>query len=80
MSGRSTTVVRELVRERNRVEALLRSIEEQLAEIEMGELEKLLAIAEAEDRGNWPLAARLRGAHRGARPAVRRSAAGARVS
>ena len=50
----------ELIRERRRAEARIHAIDRHLAGIERSPEDLALEVADAEERGDWPLASRLR--------------------
>ena len=51
---------RSLLLERDRTVALLKSLEFRIAQLDQEQLDLVCQIADAEDRGDWLLAARLR--------------------
>jgi hypothetical protein len=60
MPVETTERIAELIRERQKAAALVRGIDQHLASIRQRPDDLLLAIGEAEERGDWPLASRLR--------------------
>ena len=68
MNFGKTGPIDDLVRERQRTMAMLPSIDQRLAAIGARQDDLILEIGDAEERGDWPLASRLRNQRLSQRP------------